>query len=65
MHEDIERIKSCYNYSYQEKSINKLEQDIINLTYMPRIHKTLTVSNDKDGEYRRMISGNYSIIYKI
>ena len=32
---------------------------------MPRIHKTLISSNDKEGEYRRMISGKYSIIYKI
>ena len=32
---------------------------------MPRIHKTLTYFKDKEGEYRRMLSGKYSIIYKI
>ena len=65
MHKDIERIKKDYNYFYQEKVINKIKRDIINLTYMPRIHKTLISYNDKDGEYRRMVTGNYVVIYKI
>ena len=65
MRKDIERIKSCYNYFDLENLINKIEKNIINLTYMPRIHKTLISSNDKEGEYRRMSCGKYSIIYKI
>jgi len=32
---------------------------------MPRIHKTLTTSKNPNREYRRMISGKYSVIYKI
>ena len=55
MHKDIERIKSSYDYFYQEELINKIEKDIINLMYMPRIHKTLISSKDKNGEYRRIV----------
>lgn len=65
MHKDIERIKSSYDYFYQEELINKIEKDIINLMYMPRIHKTLISSKDKHGEYRRIVSKKYIIIYKI
>ena len=65
MYKDIERIRNSYNYFYQEELINKIEKDITSLLYMPRIHKTLISSNDKHGEYRRMISGKYIIIYKI
>ncbi len=32
---------------------------------MPRIHKTLICSIDKSGEYRRIVSGKYIVIYKI
>ena len=32
---------------------------------MPRIHKTLISSKDKEGEYRRIVSRKYIIIYKI
>ena len=65
MHKDIERIKNSYNYFYQEELINKIEKDIMSLVYMPRIHKTLISSNDKGGEYRRIVSGKYIVIYKI
>ena len=65
MHKDIERIKNSYNYFYQEELINRIEKDIMSLVYMPRIHKTLISSNDKCGEYRRIVSGKYIIIYKI
>ena len=64
MHNDIERIKNC-EYGNNEKIIKKIEKDILNLEYMPRIHKTLICRKDPNGEYRRMISGKYSIIYKI
>lgn len=65
MYKDIEKIKNSYNYFYQEELINNIEKNIKSLEYMPRIHKTLISYKDKDGEYRRMISGKYSIIYKI
>ena len=65
MNKDIERIRKRYNYFYQEELINKIKKDIMSLVYMPRIHKTLICSNDKDGEYRRMILGKYIIIYKV
>ena len=32
---------------------------------MPRIYKTLIYFKDRGGEYRRIVSGRYSIIYKI
>ena len=64
MHKDIERIMNC-DYGYSEKVIRKIEKDIINLEYMPRIHKTLICVKDPNGEYRRMLSGKYSVIYKI
>lgn len=65
MYKDIERIKNRYNYYYQKKLIDRTEKDIMNLAHMPRMHKTLISAKDKDGEYRRMISGKYSVIYKI
>ena len=66
MHKDIERLRNKYNnYYYQEKLINKIEKDIMNLVHMPRIHKTLISAEDKDGEYRRIVLGKYIVIYKI
>ena len=32
---------------------------------MPRANKTLISAKDRQGEYRRRLSGKYSIIYKI
>ena len=32
---------------------------------MLRIHKTLILYKDEDGEYRRIVSGKYIIIYQI
>ena len=52
------------NYNYN-KIIEKIYKDIDNLLYMPRIHKTLIYYKDKKGEYRRIVSGRYIIIYKI
>jgi len=52
-------------YGFNESVLQKIEKDIINLEYMPRIHKTLICIKDPNGEYRRMLSGKYSIIYKI
>lgn len=58
----IARVMKNYNYN---KIIEKIYKDIDNLLYMPRIHKTLIYYKDKKGEYRRIVSGRYIIIYKI
>lgn len=50
---------------YRNKVIEKINKDIVNLKYMPRIHKALLYLKDKQGEYRRIISGKYIIIYQI
>ena len=64
MHNDLERIRNC-SYGCNERTLEKIEKDILNLEYMPRIHKTLICIKDPNGEYRRMLSGKYSVIYKI
>ena len=51
--------------SYRNKIIEKIDKDIENLKDMPRIHKTVIYVKDKNGEYRRIVSGKYIIIYKI
>ena len=64
---DLDRISIFleeYNVS-RTKIIEKINNDIKNLTFMPRIHKTLIYFKDKHGEYRRIVSGKYIIIYKI
>lgn len=62
---DLIRIaKFMENYN-SNKIIEKIYKSIDNLNYMPRIHKTLICVKDSNGEYRRMVSVNYSIIYKI
>ena len=60
----ISKYLESYGYNWN-KIIRKIDKDIENLIFMPRAHKTLISSSDVNGEYRRMISGNYSIIYKI
>ena len=60
--ENLEEHISEYNIN---KKIEKINIDIQNLTYMPRIHKTLYSFKDPKGEYRRIVSGKYIIIYKI
>ena len=62
---DLIRIaKFMENYN-SNKIIERIYKSIDDLNYMPRIHKTLTYFKDKNGEYRRMLTGKYSIIYKI
>lgn len=51
--------------SYRSKVIEKIDKDIENLKVMPRIHKTVIYFKDNSGEYRRIVSGKYIIIYKI
>ena len=62
---DLKRIYKYMKEYNVEKSIEKIYLDIDNLAFMPRIHKTLIYFKDKKGEYRRIVSGRYNIIYKI
>jgi len=62
---DIKRISKYMEEYNGDKIIRKIYNDIDNLLFMPRSHKTLIYFRDKEGEYRRMLSGKYSIIYKI
>ena len=52
-------------YNYKTKLYKIILENIQNLTHMPRIHKTLYSFKDPKGEYRRIVSGKYIIIYKI
>ena len=64
---DIKNI-SEYLSDYEtarDKIIAKINKDILDLEFMPRIHKTLYKKNDKNTEYRRIVSNEYVIIYKI
>lgn len=62
---DIKRIRNYLKGYNVDKSIKKIYDDIEDLKFMPRIHKTLYTLKDPRGEYRRIISGKYIIIYKI
>lgn len=62
---DIKKICRYMKGYNIEKIMTRLKEDIDYLKFMPRIHKTLYYSNDPNGEYRRIISGKYIIIYKI
>ena len=65
-HKDLKKIrKYAISKKYYERIMQEISRSIENLKYMPRIHKTLICIKDTNGEYRRMLSGKYSIIYKI
>lgn len=65
--QDIYKLtKYLQEFKYNmNKVVRKLNEDIDNLIFMPRAHKTLISSKNPDGEYRRMISGKYIVIYQI
>ena len=65
--EDLNKISEYLEdyASYRNKVIKKIDKDIDNLKDMPRIHKTVIYVKDKSGEYRRIVSGKYIVIYKI
>lgn len=66
MNKDLEKIRRFMrNKMNYKKDIEKINNDIENLKYMPRIHKTLLSSKDPKGEYRGMIPGKYIIIYQV
>ena len=60
----IKVAKYMINYN-ATKTIERIYKNIDNLTFMPWMHKTLIYFKDKHGEYRRIVSGKYIIIYKI
>ena len=65
-HKDLKKIKKySISKTYYERIMQEINRNIENLKFMPRIHKTLICIKDPNGEYRRMASGKYSIIYKI
>ena len=62
---DRTRIAEYMREYNAEKIIKKIYSDINKLSFMPRIHKTVLYYANPEIEYRRMISGKCSIIYKI
>lgn len=62
---DINRIAEYRQRYNVEKIIGKIYEDIENLNFMPRAHKTVLYYANPNGEYRRIVSGKYIIIYKI
>ena len=63
---DLKKIrKFSISRRYYERIMQEITSNIEKLKYMPRTHKSLICIKDPNGEYRRMISGKYSIIYKI
>ena len=65
--QDIDRITEyLQQFAYNiEKIIRKINNDVENLKYMPRMYKTIFYYMNPELECRRMISGKYSVIYKI
>ena len=58
--------KYLQRFSYNTKKIIKsINRDMENLKYMPKMYKTIFYYTKPELEYRRMVSGKYSIIYKI
>lgn len=62
---DVNRIEDYFDNYNSIELITRIKEDIEYLKFMPRIHKTLYSVKDPNGEYRRIVSGNYIIIYKI
>ena len=65
--QDLDEISNYLEeYGFNKnKIIERIDRDIVNLKTMPRIHKTITASKNPNGEYRRIVSGKYIIIYQI
>ena len=62
---DIKKICNFMKNYNIETILKNAEENIENLSFMPRIHKTLYSYKDPNGEYRRIVSGKFIIIYKI
>ena len=63
--QDIKRIKKYCTPLYYDKIILDISKTIDMIKIFPKIAKTLYFIKDIDGDYRRVISGKYIIIYKI
>jgi len=64
---DIDRITEYlkhFNYRI-DRIIKKINDDMENLKYMPKMHKTIFYYTTPDFEYRRIVSAKYVVIYKI
>ena len=64
-YKDLVGIEEKNYINFYKKLKSDIDLKIENLKFMPRIHKSLIYFKDKHGEYRRIISGKYIIIYKI
>ena len=64
-YKDLLEIEDKTYIRFYKKLKKDIDSKIENLKVMPRTHKTLIYLKDKTGEYRRIISGKYIIIYKI
>lgn len=62
---DINRIAEYMQEYNVDKIIKRIHRDIENLSFMPRAHKTVLSYQNPNGEYRRIVSGKYIIIYQI
>ena len=62
---DFRRISNYIEEYRLGKVYKQIKIDIENLKFMPRRNKTLYSSKEPNGEYRRLISGKYIIIYQI
>ena len=62
---DINRIAEYMQEYNVDKIIKKMHEDIEKLSFMPQTHKTLLSYQNPNGEYRRIVSGKYIIIYQI
>ena len=64
-YKDLLEIESKTYMNFYKKLKKDIDIKIENLKFMPRTHKSLIYYKDKYGEYRRIVSGKYIIIYKI
>ena len=62
---DLRRISNYVEGERLEKIYQQIDKGINNLQFMPRRNKTLYSSKEPHGEYRRLISGKYIVIYQI
>ena len=62
---DLKRIQKYIEEYNGDKIIKQIYDDIDNLLFMPRIHKTIFYYTKPEVEYRRLVSGKYIIIYEI
>lgn len=64
-YKDLLEVEEKNYINFYKKLKKDIDVKIENLKFMPRTHKTLIYLKDKGGEYRRIVSGKYIIIYKI